>query len=40
MPYLTLDKVLKIIGTILSILSYAIGLFTGEKVPDNEEAAD
>lgn len=39
MPVLTFDRVLKIISTILSILSYAITLLSGEKVVD-EDAAD
>lgn len=41
MSILSFDKVLKIISTILSILSYAIGLLNGEgKVEPKEEDAD
>lgn len=40
MPILTFDKVLKIISTILAILSYAIKLFTGEDVPADDEKAE
>lgn len=37
MPAFTFDKVLKILSTILTILQFAIGLFTGEKPKDEEE---
>lgn len=37
MSILSFDKVLKIISTILAILSYALGLLNGEKV---EESSD
>lgn len=40
MPVLTFDRVLKIISTILSILSYAISLLNGDKVVVDEDAAD
>lgn len=38
MPVLTFDKILKIISTILSILSYAIALLNGDKVSDDAAA--
>lgn len=38
MPILTFDKVLKIIGTILTILASAIKMFTGNDVTDDEDA--
>lgn len=39
MPILTFDKVLKIISTILTILSYAIKLITGDTpVVDDDKA--
>lgn len=34
MSLISFDKVLKIIGTILNILAYALGLLTGEKVEE------
>lgn len=37
MSLLSFDKVLKIISTILSILSYAIGLLSGGKVEPQED---
>lgn len=38
MSIISFDKVLKIIGTILNILSYALGLLNGEgKVEPAEE---
>lgn len=37
MSLISFDKVLKIIGTILNILSYAIGLLSGGKVEPQEE---
>ena len=37
MSILSFDKVLKIISTILSILSYALGLLNGDKVPDADD---
>lgn len=40
MSILSFDKVLKIIGTILNILSYALGLLNGDdvkKVADDDE---
>lgn len=40
MPILTFDRVLKIISTILSILSYAISLLNGDKVVADDDAAD
>lgn len=36
MPLLTLDKVLKIISTILSIISAAIAAFTNSDVPTDD----
>lgn len=40
MPILTIDKILKIISTILAILSYAIKLFTGEDVAGDDDKAE
>lgn len=37
MPLLTLDRVLKIISTILSIISAAIAAFTNSDVPSKED---
>lgn len=36
MSLISFDKVLKIISTVLSILSYAIGLLDGSKEPEQE----
>lgn len=38
MPLLTLDRVLKIISTILSIISAAIAAFTNSDVPKDDES--
>lgn len=40
MPILTFDKVLKIIGTILTILSYAIKMITGASPEADEDNAE
>lgn len=37
MPAFTFDKVLKIISAILTVLQFALGLLTGEKVQSDEE---
>lgn len=37
MPLLTLDRVLKIISTILSIISAAIAAFTNSETPSVED---
>lgn len=39
MPILTFDKILKIISTILTILSYAVSLIGGEKIVADEDDA-
>lgn len=39
MPILTFDKILKIISTILTILSYAVSLIGGEKIAVDEDDA-
>lgn len=39
MPLLTLDRVLKIISTILSIISAAIAAFTNQEVSPKDEDA-
>lgn len=39
MPAFTFDKVLKIISTILTVLQFALGLLTGEKVQSEEGIA-
>lgn len=39
MPLLTLDRVLKIISTILSIVSAAIAAFTNQDVQSQDEDA-
>lgn len=36
MSLISFDKLLKIISTVLSILSYAIGLLDGSKEPEQE----
>lgn len=38
MSLLSFDKVLKIISTILSILSYALGLLNDGQKPSDEES--
>lgn len=40
MPILTFDKILKIISTILTILSYAVSLISGEKMPEDKEETE
>lgn len=36
MSLISFDKLLKIISTVLSILSYAIGLLDGSKEPEQD----